>query len=121
MQKALKITGIIFGIVLAVTAVIMFIIGGATLGTADEVVKNLVDQGYAKDVAQAAVTTSATTMFVFGAIFLVGCVLSFIAVHFSKKDDASKGALITLGVFNILFGNEVVGVISIIHGAKNGK
>ncbi len=121
MQKALKITGIVFGIVLAVTAFIMFIVGGVTLATSSEVVKELVKQGTEQPVAEAAVATTAATFFVLGAIFVIGGVFSFIAAHLAKKDDASKGSLIAIGVLNILFGSEVVGVISIIHGAKNGK
>ena len=121
MQKALKITGIVFGIILAITAVVMIIIGAATVGTGSEVAKNLVSQGYTEAAAQAAVTTTATTMFVLGGIFVIGTALSFAAVHFSKKEDATKGSLIALGVLNILFCNEVVGVLSIVHGAKNGK
>lgn len=121
MQKALKITGIIFGVVLALTALVMFIIGGVTLGVSEEVIKNLVSEGYKEADAALAVATTATTMFVLGSIFIIGCVFSFIAAHLSGKDDASKGSLIAIGVLNILFGSEVVGVLSIVHGAKNGK
>lgn len=123
MKKALKITGIIFGIVFVVTAVVMFIIGIATNATADEVVKTLTsgENAISKEAAEAMIVTTATTMYTLGAIFAVGGIFSFVAVHFAKKEEVKKGSMIALGVFNILFGSEVVGVLSIVYGAKNGK
>lgn len=125
MQKALKITGIIFGILLALSTVGLLIAGFSCVAGANnnELIKSLIDQGSAAnaEAAKSLLQVSGTTCIVLGVITLIGCALSFAAVHFSKKDDATKGSLIALGVLNILFCNEVVGVISIIHGAKNGK
>ena len=121
MKKALKITGIIFGVVFVVTAVIFLIVGITTSATGPEVVKQLVEQGYDKAVAQASVTTTATIFYVLGAIFAIGGVFSFVAVHFAKKEEVSRASMIALGVFNILFASEVVGVLSIVYGAKFGK
>ncbi len=125
MQKALKITGIIFGVILAI-ATFGLLVGGISCVACinnNDVIKSLIDQGTASSVdnAKSLLQSSGTTCIVLGVIFLIGCALSFAAVHFSKKENPSKASLIALGVLNILFCNEVVGVLSIVHGAKNGN
>ena len=121
MKKALKITGLIFGIVFVVTAVIFLIVGIVVNATAADVVKELMNQGYTQAAAQASVITTATTFYVLGGIFAVGGIFSFVAVHFAKKEEVSRASMIALGVFNILFASEVVGILSIVYGAKFGK
>ena len=122
MQKALKILGIVFGIILAIGAVSMYISGGIVAGNATEVVKQLVaEKSYSQAMAQNAVNMTIAILFVIAVVITIGCALSFAAVHFSKKEDPKKASLIALGVLNIIFGNEIVGIIAIIDGAVNGK
>ena len=122
MQKALKILGIVFGIILAIGAVSMYISGSVVVGTAEEVIKQLqTEKGYNAQMAQSAVTLLTPIFFVAAVVITIGCVLSFVAVHFAKKEEPSKASLIALGVLNIIFGNEIVGIVAIIDGAVNGK
>lgn len=121
MQKALKITGIIFGVLLAIAAVIFFIVAAVINGVSADTVKELVSQGYKEADAKAAVTTLITIYIVLGVICVPGAVVSFLLAAFSKRESPKKVEMIILGIVAILFGAEVPGVLAIIHGAKNGQ
>ncbi len=122
MQKALKITGIIFGILLIIGAAIFILFGAVTMGASSEVIKNAASNAGISEAEAMAVVKGTGTFFLVSGIWLIpGAVLSFLAAKFSKDDNPSKAKLITTGVLNIVFGSAVVGVLSIVHGAKNGK
>ena len=128
MKKALKITGIVFGILLIIGAITWIIIGGVTLGNLETMAKSMVtvsesDAGYA-----AAVATATSVLAVEGVLFIAlgvisipGSVLSFLLAKFSDDENPSKKKFIIMGVFSIITGAEVPGILAIVHGAKNGN
>ncbi len=123
MKKALKITGIVFGILMVLAALIFFITGFVFFGTADEVAKQMVqnDSGISYEVAHATCIATGTGFVISGVIVVIGAVFSFVLAGLSGQEYPKKGLFIALGVLAILTGAEVPGVIAIVHGAKNGN
>ncbi len=123
MKKALKITGIVFGALLLISAIFQILTGAVIFGMTDDIVKEMVKQNANMTTADAQtwVTGLATFFIIFGVYIILGAILSFVTGFMSKDENPSKAKFITLGVFNIIFGSAVVGVISIVHGAKNGN
>lgn len=122
MQKALKITSIVFGILLAISSITCLIMGIVFIVGADPLA-NAAAQGD-RDVYIALVATyaSAGTSLIFSGIWtVVGCVISFVLSKKANDSFPKKSTLIALGVVGIIFGAEVPGVLAIIHGAKNGN
>lgn len=123
MKKALKITGIVFGILLVFSALSLFISGFVFVGTADAVAKQMVenDPKMAYEAARGVCVGMGTAFIISAIIVTLGAVFSFVLAAKSKADFPKKGTFIALGVLAILTGAEVPGVIAIIHGAKNGN
>lgn len=123
MKKALKITGIIFGILLVFSALSLFITGFVFIGSADAVAKQMVetDPNIAYEAARAMCASLGAGFIISAIVVTVGAVFSFVLAGMSKTDFPKKGTFIALGVLAILTGAEVPGVIAIVHGAKNGN
>lgn len=123
MQKALKITGIIFGILLAISTLITLIVGCTALAAADQVAREMMktDTTLTYETAKAAASASGIVCVVISVYTLLGTIFSFVLAAKGKDETPKKGSLIALGVLGILTGAEVPGVIAIVHAAKNGK
>lgn len=128
MKKALKITGIVFGILLIVGAITWIILGAVTLGNLETLAKGSVTVPKDSSDYALAVATATSVYGVYGTMFLIlgivcipGAVLSFLLAKFSGDEYPSKAKFITMGIFAIVTGAEVPGIIAIVHGAKNGN
>lgn len=121
MKKAIKITGIVFGVLFIVATVILAIYGVITVCTGDVLVDKLVQDGQDEAVARTAVLTTAVIFFTLAVYFIPAAVFSFIAANRANNENPSRGKFIALGVLNVIFASEVVGALCIVHGAINGK
>ena len=123
MQKALKITSIVFGVLLVISAVTCLIMGIVFAAGADSLASVAAqgdnDEAY---IALASLYVSSGWTLIFTGIWaVVGSVISFVLSKKANDSFPKKGTLIGLGVAGIIFGAEVPGVIAIIYGAKNGN
>lgn len=127
MKKALKITSLVFGIIEAVAAFVLLLIGIVFLAGAQGFAQAAADAASSADAEAvyvatlAAFTGTGTICLVFGILYVVGTILCFVLLGASKKPVASRGTLIALGVVSVIFGATVPGVVAIVYGAKDGQ
>lgn len=122
MQKALKITSIVFGVLLVISAVTCLIMGIVFAAGADSLASVAAQGDNEAYIALASLYVSSGVTLIFTGIWaVVGSVISFVLSKKANDSFPKKGTLIGLGVAGIIFGAEVPGVIAIIYGAKNGN
>ncbi len=122
MQKALKITSIVFGVLLVISAVTCLIMGIVFAAGADSLASVAAQGDNEAYKALASLYVSSGAILIFTGIWaVVGSVISFVLSKKANDSFPKKGTLIGLGVAGIIFGAEVPGVIAIIYGAKNGN
>lgn len=117
MKKAILITGIIWGILCVIGALIMLPLGAAA--TTPEFVQELMKAGQVTEAeAKAVALVTAEILFSIGAWLLVGGVFSFVLAGIRNK-GFSKGAGIALGIIGIVVGAELPGIFMIVDSAVN--
>ena len=122
MQKALKITSIVFGVLLVISAVTCLIMGIVFAAGADSLASVAAQGDNEAYIALASLYVGSGVSLIFTGIWaVVGSVISFVLSKKANDSFPKKGTLIGLGVVGIIFGAEVPGVIAIIYGAKNGN
>lgn len=122
MQKALKITSIVFGVLLVISAVTCLIMGIVFAAGADSLASVAAQGDNEAYIALASLYVGSGVSLIFTGIWaIVGSVISFVLSKKANDSFPKKGTLIGLGVAGIIFGAEVPGVIAIIYGAKNGN
>ncbi len=122
MQKALKITSIVFGVLLVISAVTCLIMGIVFAAGADSLASVAAQGDNEAYIALASLYVGSGVSLIFTGIWaIVGSVISFVLSKKANDSFPKKGTLIGLGVVGIIFGAEVPGVIAIIYGAKNGN
>lgn len=122
MQKALKITSIVFGVLLVISAVTCLIMGIVFAAGADSLASVAAQGDNEAYIALASLYRGSGVSLIFTGIWaVVGSVISFVLSKKANDSFPKKGTLIGLGVAGIIFGAEVPGVIAIIYGAKNGN
>ena len=117
MKKAILITGIIWGILCIIGALIMLPLGA--VATTPEFVQELVKTGQVTEAeAKAVALATAGVLFGIGGWLLVGGIFSFVLAGIRNK-GFSKGAGIALGIIGIVVGAELPAIFMIVDSAVN--
>lgn len=116
MKKAILISGIIWGVVCIILALIFIPIGAAA--TRPEVIQELINGGMTPEKANAAAQATQYLMITAGIWLLVAAVFSFVLLGVRNR-NFGKGAGIALGIIGIVFGAELPGIFFIIDSARS--
>ena len=117
MKKAILISGIIWGILLALTAIILFAVGANA--TNPEVVQEIANmQHITVAEAEKLAKDAQLVLIVSGAVLSVATVFSFVLVGL-RNSTMHKGLGITFGIIGIVIGAQLPGIFFIIDSARN--
>ncbi len=121
MKNAIKVTGIIWGILCIITALICGIVGLVSLAglSNPEIISEAASTaGTTVEQAKTALTVAAVGLLIPAVYLIVGAVFSFVLVGIREK-ELTKGAGIALGVIGAVFGAEAPGILFVVDSAIN--
>ena len=132
MIKAIKITAIIYNIVL-IFAILLFIgfgIGFIALSSNDKMITDTAEKFFKDQAIEDAKLAAKVFLITMGIIyifasflFVAGLIFNIVIKRMANKnfEGSSKGKIIAFGVLGIVFGANVPGVLTIIYGATHGN
>ena len=120
MKKAIRISGIIWGVFVALGALVVLILAGGSGAVKDEVINQTMSNtaGLTREQAELAFDILITVLFVAGGFMVVGAVFSFVLVGLAGS-GMGKGAGIFVGILGIVLAAELPGILFIVDSAKN--
>ena len=120
MKKAIRISGIIWGVFVALGALVVLILAGGSGAVKDEVINQTMSNtaGLTREQAELAFDILITVLFVAGGLMVAGAVFSFVLVGLAGS-SMGKGAGIFVGILGIVLAAELPGILFIVDSAKN--
>jgi|GEM_PF-903583 len=119
MKKAILISGIIWGILLALAATVILFFALGTAMTSSSVVHQFADtQHVTVAEAEKLLKDAQLVLIVTGAILVVATIFSFVLAGL-RNSTMPKGLGITFGIIGIVLGAELPGIFFIIDSARS--
>ncbi len=120
MKKAIRISGIIWGVFMAVGALVVLILAGSSGAVKDEVINQTMSQtaGLTREQAELAFNMLINVLFVAGGFMVAGAIFSFVLVGLAGS-NMGKGPGIFVGILGIVLSAELPAILFIVDSAKN--